>query len=80
MSETTQTASRGGIGFAGSLFILFLGLRLTDHIDWEWYWVAAPLWMPAGVVIAFMSVLAVFAGLCYSAAGIAGLFKRKRKS
>lgn len=79
MSETTQTASRGGIGLGGALFILFLGLRLTDHIDWEWYWVAAPLWMPVGAAIAVMLTIALFAGVCFGVAGIGELFTRKRK-
>jgi hypothetical protein len=49
MSSTTTTS--GGIGLCGATFLLLLALRLTDHIDWAWYWVAAPLWMPAGLVM-----------------------------
>lgn len=47
----SKSSSSGGIGLCGALFVLFLGLRLTEHVDWAWYWVAAPLWMPLGVVI-----------------------------
>lgn len=47
----SKGGSAGGIGFCGALFLLFLGLRLTDNIDWEWYWVAAPLWMPLAFVV-----------------------------
>lgn len=31
------------------LFIVFLVLQLTDHIDWPWYAVAAPLLIPIGL-------------------------------
>ena len=36
------------------LFLLFLGLKLGGVIGWSWWWVAAPLWVPAaaGIVIA----------------------------
>ena len=40
--------------FLGLLLILFIGLKLTGHIDWAWHWVLAPLWLPlaiAGVLI-----------------------------
>lgn len=31
---------------SGSLFILFLILKLTGVITWSWIWVTAPLWIP----------------------------------
>jgi hypothetical protein len=33
------------IGTAEALLLLFLGLRLTDNIDWPWIWVLAPGWI-----------------------------------
>jgi len=44
MSQTTQTSS--GIRFSGMLFLLFLGLKLGNVIDWSWWWVFSPLWIP----------------------------------
>lgn len=35
----------GGIGFVGLLTIVFVTLKLTDHIDWSWLWVLSPLWI-----------------------------------
>lgn len=33
-------------------------MRLTDNIDWSWYWVASPLWLPVvsliGLVVAML--------------------------
>lgn len=40
-----------GIGLAGVLFIVFLVLKLTDNIDWSWWWVTAPLWLPLALVL-----------------------------
>ena len=58
MSDTRGSRA-GGIGLCGAMFLLFLGLRLTEHIDWSWYWVAAPLWVPVALVLAVVSVIGV---------------------
>ncbi len=58
MSES-KSGSYGGIGLGGALFVLFLGLRLTDHIDWAWYWVAAPLWIPLAFALLLVTGVAI---------------------
>jgi hypothetical protein len=29
------------------LLVLFIGLKLAHVIDWSWWWVLSPLWIPA---------------------------------
>lgn len=41
----------------GLLFLLFLTLKLTNVINWSWWWVTAPLW---GSVILFVIVAAIY--------------------
>jgi hypothetical protein len=41
----------GGIGIGMILFLIFMTLKLTKHIDWSWWWVTAPLWIPALLVL-----------------------------
>ena len=49
-----------GIGFSGILFIVFLILKLTGYIDWSWWWVTAPLWIPFVIAMIFLGfILAV---------------------
>lgn len=58
--------STGGIGFNGALFITFLVLKLTNVINWSWWWVSAPLWIPAALVLGiglFVLVIAIIAEL-----------------
>ncbi len=43
MSENVN--NNYGIGFPGLLAILFIGLKLTGHIDWSWLWVLSPIWI-----------------------------------
>ena len=40
-----------GGGFSGLLFIAFLILKLCNIIDWSWWWVTAPLWMPVAFIL-----------------------------
>lgn len=42
----------------GMLTILFIGLKLAGYIDWSWWWVVAPLWIPVAVFLA-ICVLAI---------------------
>lgn len=55
MAEIQHTSS-GGIGFAGLLTILFIGLKLGGVITWSWVWVLAPLWIGFAFLLAIMGV------------------------
>lgn len=57
---STETTTSSGIGFLGLLTILFIALKLMHYIDWSWWWVLAPLWVP----------FAVFFGLLLIAGGV----------
>jgi hypothetical protein len=50
----------GGIGFSGLLTIVFITLKLTDYIDWSWWWVLSPLWIPFVVIVLVIVLLAMF--------------------
>jgi len=50
----------GGIGFFGLLTIVFITLKLTDYIDWSWWWVLSPLWIPFVVIVLVILLLAIF--------------------
>jgi hypothetical protein len=48
------------------LTILFVGLKLTNHIDWSWWWVLSPtlllialafLFLLLGFVVGFIRVM-----------------------
>lgn len=28
------------------LMILFIGLKLSGYIDWSWWWILFPVWLP----------------------------------
>ena len=55
MKNNTQNT---GIGMSGVLFTVFLILKLTGVIAWSWWWITAPLWVPAAVLI--IIIVAIF--------------------
>lgn len=55
---SNNSTNGGGIGFCGLLTIVFIVLKLTNNIDWSWWWVLSPLWIPFGLAI-FITLLLV---------------------
>ena len=39
------------------VFLIFLTLKLCGVIDWSWWWVTAPLWIP--FVLGFVLLIGV---------------------
>lgn len=37
----------GGLGVCGVLTIVFVVLKLTEVISWNWLWVLSPVWISA---------------------------------
>lgn len=52
-----------GIGLDIILFLVFLILKLTGNIDWSWWWVTSPLWIPFAIVLGFMIFWMLILGL-----------------
>lgn len=53
--KSVSSSSSGGI-------VLFIGLKLTNYIDWSWWWVLSPLWLPLAIIL----VLVVAIGMMVS--------------
>jgi hypothetical protein len=53
----------------GLLGVLFVGLKLTNFIDWSWWWVLLPFW--GGLALA-----AVFFLVAFLAFLVAEIFKK----
>jgi hypothetical protein len=63
---SNKNNSSNGLGLGMILFLIFMTLKLTGDINWSWWWVTSPLWIP------ILVLLAVFAGV-----GIAYYLKNK---
>jgi hypothetical protein len=43
-----------GIPLPTIMFLIFLVLKLTNQVDWSWWWVTAPLW--GGFIFFFVAI------------------------
>ena len=46
-----KNTSSGGTGIATLLLVAFVVLKLTNVIDWSWWWVLSPFWMPLSIIV-----------------------------
>ena len=53
-----MSKERISISFSGTslLAVAFIVLKLCNVIDWSWWWVTAPLWIPLGLVVMILIV------------------------
>lgn len=57
MAESSSSSS--GIGFPGLLTLLFIGLKLTGHIAWSWWWVLSPTWITVVIVLVLLAIVGI---------------------
>jgi hypothetical protein len=50
----------GGIGFCGLLCVAFIVLKLCEVINWSWWWVLSPLWIPLAIIIVVFICVLIF--------------------
>lgn len=55
----SKSTSSSGIGLTGVLFVVFLVLKLTGNIDWSWWWVTSPIWIPFLLLLS-ISIISLF--------------------
>ena len=54
-----EKTSSGGIGFGSALLLTFIILKLVGVIDWSWWWVLSPIWIPVVLLLAVSILLFV---------------------
>jgi len=57
-SSSSLSLSLGTLGFI--TFIVFLILKLTKVIDWNWFWVFFPLWLPIAISVLLYGIIFLF--------------------
>lgn len=68
--------SAGSLGFGGMLTLLFIALKLCGQIDWSWWWVLAPVWIPGALMLLLLAVAAI----AYSGAAVIDARARHRRA
>ena len=54
-----------GFPFMGLLTLLFVAAKLFGDIDWSWWWVFAPLWIEAAIVLVLITIFGICAWLFF---------------
>lgn len=54
-----NNSNAGGVGFFTILFVVFLILKLTHTINWSWWWVTAPLWLPGAILLVIVTLVSL---------------------
>lgn len=59
MSKKEVSNNLISLNFLEALFLLFLGLKLGNVIDWSWWWVFSPIWIPllTGLIIIVVALI-----------------------
>lgn len=57
---SAKSSSGGGVGVLGLLGVLFVGLKLTNVIDWSWWLVTLPFWGGIAFVLLFVLIVMLF--------------------
>lgn len=52
-------SSGPGLKFAGALTIAFIVLKLTNFINWSWWWVISPIWISFCLAFILYFILAI---------------------
>jgi hypothetical protein len=58
-----NNTSSGGVGFFGLMFLILMTLKLTNYIDWSWWWITAPLWGGFVIIIIIIAVFVIIKSL-----------------
>lgn len=51
--------SNVSVGFFGLLTIAFIVLKLCKVIDWSWWWVLAPTWIPISLIALIVVIIVI---------------------
>ena len=54
-----EKTTSGGIGFGSALLLTFIILKLVGVINWSWWWVLSPIWIPVVLLMAASILLFV---------------------
>lgn len=54
--------NNNGVGVVGLLGVVFVALKLLNVINWSWFYVTMPFWLPLIILILLFLVMVLLIG------------------
>jgi hypothetical protein len=62
--KVITVANNYGSLIIGLLGVLFVGLKLTEVIDWSWWYVTLPFWAIPSLIFGFLLLIGITGVIC----------------
>ena len=60
MEATNKNIQIGCVSpLAVIVFLAFFFAKIFDKIDWSWWWVFSPLWIPASICLIILIIIVI---------------------
>lgn len=63
MITRQNNAIKVGVSGLDLLLWLFIAFKLAKIIDWSWWWVFSPLWVPIAVLVVLWVVVVIMGAI-----------------
>ena len=57
--KNTVATTGAGLSVTSLLGLIFIVLKLIGVIDWSWWWVTAPFWIPIVIVLLVIVIIII---------------------
>lgn len=51
-----ENNTSSGMSFLDGLTLVFIGLKLAKVIEWSWWWVFSPMWIPVIILLIILFI------------------------
>lgn len=65
-TEKQKQSVNNGITFWSLMGLVFIVLKLCQVINWSWWWVLAPFWLPVAIALGVGFIVLVLLAIGYT--------------
>ena len=59
----SKETNNGGIGIFTLMFLILFTAKVFGAIDWSWWWVFSPVWVPVAIILVVGLVILIIRGI-----------------
>lgn len=57
MGKSKELTFKFGVPLGSILVIIFVLFKLTGNLDWSWWWVFSPIWLPLALFLFIVLII-----------------------